>query len=192
VLARDRQLSKRLRLPSGSSWAARTASTGRLVSTERDRGAPSSATIAFPLARAGVGRSQRRQGSGQRVWPRTIARPWIRSSRSRSAHARDAPAGRPACQLACAPRHGTSRRAVREPSRGPRPAGQAGRRHRRLARGPELPTPLRWGTPRRKTALPGPSPAGEWMLCGSGDSHGHQEHPQNGTSPGSPAGTINE
>jgi hypothetical protein len=23
------------------------------------------------------------------------------------------------------------------------------------------------GTPRRKTALPGPSPAGEWMLCGS-------------------------
>ena len=56
-----RWLSKRLRLPSGLSWSERTASTGRLVSTERDRGAPSSATIAFPLARAGVGRSQSRQ-----------------------------------------------------------------------------------------------------------------------------------
>ena len=31
-----------------------------------------------------------------------------------------------------------------------------------------LQTPLRWGTPRRKTADPGPSPAGEWMICGSG------------------------
>jgi hypothetical protein len=31
-----------------------------------------------------------------------------------------------------------------------------------------LPTPLRWVTPRRKTAHPGPSPAGEWMLRGSG------------------------
>ena len=26
------------------------------------------------------------------------------------------------------------------------------------------------GTRRRKTALPGPSPAGEWMICGSGAS----------------------
>ena len=33
---------------------------------------------------------------------------------------------------------------------------------------PGLQTPLRWGTPRRKTALPGASPAGEWMVCGSG------------------------
>jgi len=36
---------------------------------------------------------------------------------------------------------------------------------------------LRQGTPRRKTARPGPSPAGEWMLCGSEESHEHQEPP---------------
>src|SRR5437868_4217586 len=38
-----------------------------------------------------------------------------------------------------------------------------------------LQTPLRWGTPRRKTARPGPSPTGEWMMCGSGESHEHQD-----------------
>ena len=33
---------------------------------------------------------------------------------------------------------------------------------------PAFQTPLPGGTPRRKTARPGPSPAGEWMICGSG------------------------
>lgn len=43
-------------------------------------------------------------------------------------------------------------------------------------------TPLRWGTRRRKTARPGPSPASEWMLSGSRDSHEHQEL-ENGNHP---------
>jgi hypothetical protein len=47
-----------------------------------------------------------------------------------------------------------------------RPAYRA-RRFRRLAGRTELPTPLRWGTRRRKTARPGPSPASEWMMSGS-------------------------
>jgi hypothetical protein len=34
---------------------------------------------------------------------------------------------------------------------------------------PVLQPPLRWGTPRRKTARPGPSPGREWMLCDSGE-----------------------
>ena len=50
VLARDRRLSKRLRPPSGLSWAATTASTGRLVSTASNRPAPTRPAIAF-LAR---------------------------------------------------------------------------------------------------------------------------------------------
>ena len=38
--------------------------------------------------------------------------------------------------------------------------------------------PCRGLTPRRETARPGPSHDGEWMICGSGESHEHQEHPR--------------
>ena len=47
VLAQDRRLSKRLRPPSGLSWAATTASTGRLVSTATNRAQPVTGTIAL-------------------------------------------------------------------------------------------------------------------------------------------------
>ena len=52
-----------LRLPSGLSWAARTASTGRLVSTGRDRAASATATIPFLLAPAWSALSQWRHRS---------------------------------------------------------------------------------------------------------------------------------
>jgi hypothetical protein len=57
---------------------------------------------------------------------------------------------------------------VREPCRGPRPAGLQGRRPRRFARRTRASNAAQLGTPRRKTALPGRSPAGEWMICASG------------------------
>ncbi len=39
------------------------------------------------------------------------------------------------------------------------------------------------GTPRRRRPHPGPPPAGEWMFCGSGESHEHQEHSGEWASP---------
>ena len=52
VLARDPRLRKRPRPPSGLSWAATTALTGRLVSTASTRAPPASRVIAWPRIRA--------------------------------------------------------------------------------------------------------------------------------------------
>ena len=64
VPARDRRLSKRLRPPSGLSWAATSASTGRLVSTARACVAGDARSVVSaakqsrgPLVRLGAGRS---------------------------------------------------------------------------------------------------------------------------------------
>ena len=62
MLARDRGLSKRLQPPSGLSWAATTASTGRLVSTVGDHAAPAAPTIAL---------TSRGRASRAIAWPRT-------------------------------------------------------------------------------------------------------------------------
>ena len=54
---------------------------------------------------------------------------------------------------------------------GPHPAGLPGRRLRLLARRTHVSNVASGGgTRRRKTARPGPSPAGEWMLSGAEDS----------------------
>jgi hypothetical protein len=50
--------------------------------------------------------------------------------------------------------------------RGPRPASLSGRWLRWFAgRTRASNVASGWGTPRRETARPGPSPAGEWMIC---------------------------
>jgi hypothetical protein len=53
--------------PSGLSWAATTASTGRLVSTGHDRAASAIATIPFRLAPAGSALSQWRRSATPRL-----------------------------------------------------------------------------------------------------------------------------
>ena len=63
VLGRDRRLSKRLRPPSGFSWAATTASTDGLVSTGTDRATPATRAIAFLFALPGVARALRRRSA---------------------------------------------------------------------------------------------------------------------------------
>jgi hypothetical protein len=72
---------------------------------------------------------------------------------------------------ACAPDREPAPFLSEKPGAGPHPAGSPGRRLRSLARRTRASNVASGGgTPRRKTARPGPSPAGEWMLSGSEDS----------------------
>ncbi len=90
VLARDRRLSKRLRLPSGLSWAARTASTGTIAfDGEGSRGA-GTATIPFLPAPACSALSQWRPNvtSGRRVASRRRASRCSRPSATSIPHSR--------------------------------------------------------------------------------------------------------
>jgi len=70
-----------------------------------------------------------------------------------------------------APRSRSSALLSEKPGSGPHPAGLPGRRLRLLARRTHVSNVASGGgTRRRKTARPGPSPAGEWMLSGAEDS----------------------